>query len=443
VARGIMAPTLAVSDRMRKREFERECEQLRPLGEAYVGKRFAGQLNHADAQDVVADVVVQLDRKFTQGTCYPNLRAAFFKSVTNRAIDYVRSNGTRPTVPYEEALDGAAGLELGPEEMAERGRERELVHEALLRVPRHYRQALYLRFGVGLTAPAIAEQREMSVPAAKDLLLRATRKLRERFMAIAGGEHCEEMRELARRELLDKYLTDLGSEEELAIVHKHLNHCGACSGFVSRLHEHLHEVASGALVSSAVGDQLTDKAGLLDHVARWAASAGDTSHAALEKARMASFKTSGALQGGEAASGGALVGTGQKIAAVCATGAAAASCVGAGVVGPGVGGVDVVGGEKPPAVAEEEVRPADGELPDSASATQEPQAPAEPANSSAQPAEPQPKPSQQVNEELGFEQPVPSSPSGGGGGGEFGGPSGGGGASGAGSGGGGRENFGF
>ena len=86
--------------------FERECERLRPLGEAYVLRRFGGQLNHADAEDAVAEVLIRLHQRAAQGETPENLRAAFFTSVRNAAIDQLRARGARPTV----ALDAANGL---------------------------------------------------------------------------------------------------------------------------------------------------------------------------------------------------------------------------------------------------------------------------------------------------------------------------------------------
>ena len=86
---------------IRARRFERECERLRPLGEAYVLRRFGGSLNRADAEDAVSDVVIRLHRRMTEGRVPDNLRATFFTSVRNAAIDqtleYVRTTTRRPS----------------------------------------------------------------------------------------------------------------------------------------------------------------------------------------------------------------------------------------------------------------------------------------------------------------------------------------------------------
>jgi len=157
--------------------------------------------------------------------------------------------------------------------------------------------------------------------------------------------------------------------------------------------------------------------------------------AVIDKARETAYSLTGAGHGGEAA-GGALAGAGQKVAAVCAGGAAAATCFAGGVVGPGVGGVDVVKGEENPAIE----RPAEESSPvETSPPPTETPVEATPAPAPATPA-PSPTPEKQLEREIGFEA---SAPSGSGGGGasssEFGGPSGGGGSGGGGSGRGGGE----
>ena len=55
------------------RRFEADCQRLRPLGEAYVLRRFRGSLNRADAEDAVSDVLLRLHRLHTQGRPPRNL----------------------------------------------------------------------------------------------------------------------------------------------------------------------------------------------------------------------------------------------------------------------------------------------------------------------------------------------------------------------------------
>ncbi len=79
--------------------FERECEELRGLGERYLAKHFDGTLSRADVEDAVSDVLIRLHCQIEAGRGPRNLRAAFFTSVRNAAIDELRSRALRPTVP--------------------------------------------------------------------------------------------------------------------------------------------------------------------------------------------------------------------------------------------------------------------------------------------------------------------------------------------------------
>ncbi|MGH2983165.1 MAG: RNA polymerase sigma factor [Solirubrobacterales bacterium] len=387
---------IAVAERDHAAAFERDCEKLRPLGEAFVLRRFGGQLNHADAQDVVADVVIRLHQQAEQGDPPENLRATFFSSVRNAAIDQLRLRGTHPTVALEAALDLPTDG-IAPSEYAESREDGAVLGEALVSMRRRYREAILLRFGVGLTVPEIAERQGIGLEGAKKLVMRATCQVKRRVLAVTSSSHCEEMQSVAKRQLFEKYVADLASEKEVAQLEKHLEHCGRCKSLVVNLHQSLHELASGLLVSTAVGDQLTDRAGVADHLARWLDSAGDSSQAAVEKARVTAFKLGNAVSGGESAAGGALGATGQKIAAVCATGAAAATCVGAGVVGPGISIGEEQPRQDPPAKVQ-----TDADRPPGDTITKAPTDPA-PSEEQQTPAEPV-KPVQQVNKELGLGQ---------------------------------------
>jgi RNA polymerase sigma factor (sigma-70 family) len=325
----------ALPAQLRARSFERECEQLRPLGVAYVMRRFSGSLNEADAEDAVAEVLIRLHRRMVAGRPPTNLRAAFFTSVRNAAIDQLRARSVRPTVALEAAADTPADAPLPPDR-AESREDAVRLQEALGRMRGNYREAILLRFGLGLTVPEIAQHLQISLPAAKKLILRATAQVKKRLESIEGAEFCPEMRDLARRSLFEKEASGLASEGETEILRAHFEHCGSCRTFLSALHERLHEFGSTALLGLAV-----DHAGgtaIGEPLARWAGSVGEAAQSAVDRVRHLAFKASGALQPGDAGTAGALAGTGQKIAAICTAGAATtATCLATGIVGPGVG----------------------------------------------------------------------------------------------------------
>jgi RNA polymerase sigma factor (sigma-70 family) len=322
--------------RRRQRSFEYECERLRPLGEAFVLRRFGDTLNRADAEDVVADVLIRLHRRVSEGYQPENLRAVFFTSVRNAAIDLLRSRSAKPTVALEAAASAPA-QGAAPPERAESDEDAVRLQEALARMRENYREAILLRFGLGLTVPEIAQHLSISLPAAKKLVLRSTRQVKDRLAAIEGAEFCPEMRAMARRSLLEKQASGLASESEAEILRTHFQHCGSCKSFLASLHGALHELGSAAVIGLTVGDRL-GRVGVLDHVARWATSVTDVSQAAGGRVRHLGFKLTGAFQSADSPASGILASTSQKIAAVCTAGAATtATCLLTGAVGPGIG----------------------------------------------------------------------------------------------------------
>lgn len=351
------AATAAPSLRARARaaRFARECERLRPLGEAYVLRRFGGSLNRADAEDAVAEVLIRLHRMSEAGTPPQNLRATFFASTRNQAIDQLRSRAARPTVE----LDAAGEVQAGgppPAEWAEGREDAARLQEALARMRGNYREAILLRYGLGMTVPEIAEHCEISLPAAKKLVLRATAQARERMEAVEGSEVCPEIRELVRRLVLEKEVSGLGEEGEVSLLRAHLAHCGHCKTFLASLHEHLHDLGSAAVLGYA-GAERFGHAGVLDGLGSWGASLLDGAHSGGGRIRTIAYKAGGAFSGSDGAPAGALLTTGQKIAAVCTAGAATtATCLLTGAVGPGiVSTAPPDRPERPPAQVREEL----------------------------------------------------------------------------------------
>jgi RNA polymerase sigma factor (sigma-70 family) len=320
--------------RARAGRFERECERLRPLGEAYVLRRFGGSLNRADAEDAVAEVLVRLHRMAQAGTPPQNLRATFFASVRNQAIDQLRSRAARPTVE----LDAAGQMQAPgprPAEWAESREDGARLREALGRMRGNYREAIMLRFGLGMTVPEIAEHCEISLPAAKKLVLRATAQARKRMQATEASDFCPQMRELARQALLEKELSGVGAEHELALLRIHLSHCGSCRSFVATLHERLHDLGAAVVFGLAGAERLSAHLGVLDGLGHWGAAVLDGVQAGGARLRHVAYKAAGVFPSSDGSATGALLSTGQKIAAVCTAGAATtATCLLTGALGP-------------------------------------------------------------------------------------------------------------
>jgi RNA polymerase sigma-70 factor (ECF subfamily) len=323
-------------ERIRRRRFTAACEELRPLGIAYVLRHFGQSLDRADAEDVVAEVIIRFDRLDAAGRPPGRLRPAFFQSVRNAALDLLRYRGIRPTAPLEAAATRTAEGP-GPEERAEARENAVRLREAMARMRPNYREAIVLRFGLGLTVPEIAARAGISLPAAKKLVLRSTAQIRERMEAIEGREFCPEMREIAERSVIDGQVAGI---DEDAATKAHLEHCGACRGFLAALRRDLHELGGSVLLAGLAPAKLGLGARLLAALH----ATGQGVHAGAARMRLASYRAGGALRTEGADTAGLLAGTGQKIAAVCTAGAAGAgACLATGIVGPGLG----VAGHRP------------------------------------------------------------------------------------------------
>ncbi len=389
-----------------------QLEELRPFGIAYFLRCFGDSLGHADAEDAVANVVVRLHRQIEAGRPPDCLRAAFLKSVRNAGIDQLRARRRRPTL----ALEAAAEVPLaapGPEETAEHDEAAARLREVLARMRGSYREMIVLRFGAGMSVPEIAAQRQITLPAAKKLVMRATQQARQRLEGIEAEIFCEEVRASTKR-IIDKQLAGLADEEERRVLDAHLEHCGPCRSFLARLHSELHELGTSAVLLAGA-----EQSGAFVQLGEWLGQAGEAVHGAADRARYAAYKASGALQANDAGSAGALAGSAQKVAAACgAATATTATCLATGLIGPGVGVPFAPESQPDPRRAPAPiVRTVDEEAPvaEELPAPAEPSAPAEakpPATEQVEmPADPPPEPpataSQEASEEFGFESAAP------------------------------------
>ncbi|HYJ22891.1 MAG TPA: RNA polymerase sigma factor [Solirubrobacterales bacterium] len=225
-----MQPSWSI--RLSTESFERECQHLRSFGEGYLRRHFGGSLNQADAEDVVAEVLFRIHRKLASGQTFENPRAVFQVSLRNAGIDALRSREIRPTVKLEAAAELAASTP-GPVELASTQEDATRFQEVLGRMRPNYREAILLRFGLGMTVPEIARRLGISLPAAKKLVLRATDQARKRLTSIEGAEFCEQMRDQVRRLEFEGHACDRVSD--LEILKTHISHCGGCRSFLLKL----------------------------------------------------------------------------------------------------------------------------------------------------------------------------------------------------------------
>ena len=178
-----------------------------------------------------------------------------------------------------------------------------MLQEALARMRGNYREAILLRFGLGLTVPEMAEHLGISLPAAKKLVLRATRQVKERLAAIEGEEFCPEIRELAQSSLLEKRAGGLATEAETEVLRAHLSHCGSCKSFLHSLHGALHDLGAAAVLGARRRRARSGRAGLLDHSAAGRRALTRLPRPAPTKLRHLAYKAGGALTGSDTGTG--------------------------------------------------------------------------------------------------------------------------------------------
>lgn len=313
---------------------ERELETLRPLGQRYVRAHFGPGLSPHDAEDVVSDVVAKLYFRLERGKEANNLNALFFTSVHNASVDLVRRRRRRPEV----AIEAAADEESAAPEPVDRALATDtgaLVREVLARIRPRYREALALRFGLGLNTVEIAQHQGISVTAAKKLVNRAAHETESELARLHEGERCPEAQDLIRQGVFSRTITEGPAAAQMDQLQRHLAHCGPCKSFLSQLRG-LHELAGTALVTGSAADVVSRQTGIAQHLSTWAGQLTDAGHAAADRARFAALRAGQHLTASDGASAGAITGTAKQITAICATGAAAATCLTTGVVGPGI-----------------------------------------------------------------------------------------------------------
>jgi DNA-directed RNA polymerase specialized sigma24 family protein len=393
-------------------------ELRRALSRTRLG-RFAGEASLSD-EDVVQEAIARLIAEVEEKGRPPgDAERWLFRTATNLIKDRIKLDAIHPTAPHEPAsavFEGGGG-EAGLEELVEaRLSQAEYAHirDGLDREE----AALVVLREAGLTVRGAAEVLGKPKSSCQERLKAALEKIAGELDSRRGKPAEHRVRSLATA-----IVAGTLSASERTAAAREMQYNLALRAEVSSLRHGMHEVATLIPLEEALAQQATGH------------SLMERAVAVVDKAREIAYSFGSSAQGNESAAGGMLAGTGQKVAALCATGAAAATCVGAGVVGPGVSGVDIVKGNQDRPAREETV-PSDTvaapTTPAAPTAATPGESPAEPVASEPVASEPV-KPAQRVNEELGIEPTsTASAPGSSSSSSEFGGPSGGGGGSGGG-----------
>lgn len=156
------------SEQEANRAIERYADMVRRLC-------FVHLKNEADTEDIFQTVFLKYVLYRGEFESEEHEKAWFIRVTVNACRDLLRSFFRSRTVPQEE-LEGAA---------AELPQERREVLDAVLSLPAKYRDAVYLHYYEGYTAPEIGKLLGKNTNTIYTLLTRARQLLREKL----GGEH--------------------------------------------------------------------------------------------------------------------------------------------------------------------------------------------------------------------------------------------------------------
>jgi RNA polymerase sigma-70 factor (ECF subfamily) len=157
---------------------EAHWRDLRARLGAFVGRRIG---NPADAEDLVQDVFVRMQRNIEALSSTDRLDAWAFRITRNAIADYYRASDRRgaPGKGAAKILNEFAADSIDGEALTEARAEMAYCIAPMVRqLPQDYRQAIELTELEGMTQSAAAEQLGLSVPGMKSRVQRGRARLR-------------------------------------------------------------------------------------------------------------------------------------------------------------------------------------------------------------------------------------------------------------------------
>lgn len=256
------------------------------------------------------------------------------KACRRKLIDVRRHDGVLRRVPLGEVGSVSDNSLDTPEELVERHETVEIGREAVASLPDRDRRVFVHRHGHGLGADEILERMpDLTRRSYRRILQRANAKVLRAFEEIDSGARCRDM----ERNHLQRYVSTMASEDEVAAVEAHLQRCRACQQTVLEMRGYLDDVASSlaAMITgtASVAGQ-THSNWIADAAARLV-GAGEGlvsgTRSLRERLRDQALRAATSVpgSGGDAAAGQLIGASTMKVAAGCVAGAAAttAACV--------------------------------------------------------------------------------------------------------------------
>lgn len=190
----------------------------------------------AAAEDLVQDTVVRALERADGFRGDSSLRTWLHRILHNLAVDAARARRETVVDPGTAYADGVELLWQDPAysvdaaEVVERAEQRELLEDALLRLPALYRSTVVLHDGCGLTVGEIADLDAIGVPAAKARLRRGRMMLVSELSGARRRPASPDvpLRCWDARSLVSDYLDDDLAPRERGLLERHLAACPTC-----------------------------------------------------------------------------------------------------------------------------------------------------------------------------------------------------------------------
>lgn len=151
------------------------------LYERYLGRvynRIKSRIPAQYADDVTQEVFIAVLRSLS-GFEQRSRFSTWLYTIVNRHIADFYRHRHRQEENLSLALDTANCHDLATNDGHERGDERAIIQQALVTLPEHYQDVIFMRFADGLTFAEIAQERNQSLEAVKSLYRRAIQALRD------------------------------------------------------------------------------------------------------------------------------------------------------------------------------------------------------------------------------------------------------------------------
>jgi RNA polymerase sigma-70 factor (ECF subfamily) len=218
------------------------------------------------AEDLVQDTTVRALEKFDSFESRSSLATWLHRIMHNLAVDASRRRGETPANFTDEAAERVEVLwsndsyTVDAAVVVEKAETRELLQDALLRIPLIYRSAVVLHDSEGLSVASIADIQQVSLAAAKQRLRRGRMMI---VSELADGEHHWRagvpMRCWDARQLVSDYMDDDLTERERGLLELHLETCPTCPPLYAGLVGVRQAMTSRRDPDEAVPAQLADR----------------------------------------------------------------------------------------------------------------------------------------------------------------------------------------